>query len=105
VRIQNWHVFVAPAFRRALWNQADARLKAGATHTKTAFSHRLFSLWNLRGRLLKKNPQAQEPVWQPRFPQPAFSVEAHILSRFNKSENAKGMGKSIFASFHTGSEA
>jgi hypothetical protein len=63
-------------------------------------------------RKIKKNSggrflvaQAEEPVWQPRFPQPAFSVEAHILSRFNKSENAKGMWKSIFASFHTGSEA
>jgi hypothetical protein len=49
-------------------------------------------------RKIKKNSggrflvaQAEEPVWQPRFPQPAFSVEAHILSRFNKSENAKGM--------------
>jgi hypothetical protein len=26
---------VAPAFRRAPWKQADARLKAGATGTKT----------------------------------------------------------------------
>src|SRR5579863_7964472 len=43
VRTQNSHVFVAPAFRRALWNQAHARLKAGATRTKTEFSHRLFS--------------------------------------------------------------
>jgi hypothetical protein len=52
-----------------------------------------------------KSRQAEEPVWQLRFPQPVFFVEAHILSRFNKSENAKGMWKSIFASFHTGSEA
>jgi hypothetical protein len=37
--------FVAPAFRRALWNQADARLKAGATRIKTEFSRKL-----VRGR-------------------------------------------------------
>jgi len=42
VRTQNPDVFVALAFRRALWNQADARLKAGATRTKTEFSHRLY---------------------------------------------------------------
>jgi hypothetical protein len=34
-----------------------------------------------------------------------FSVKARKLIRFNKSENAKGMWKSIFASCHTGSEA
>jgi hypothetical protein len=44
-------------------------------------------------------------VWQPCFPQPLFSVKARKLIRFNKSENAKGMWKSIFASCHTGSEA
>jgi hypothetical protein len=49
--------------------------------------------------------QASEPVWQLRFPQLAFSVEARKLIRFNKSENAKGMWKSIFASCHTGSSA
>jgi hypothetical protein len=26
-----WYEFVAPAFRRALWTEAHARLKAGAT--------------------------------------------------------------------------
>jgi hypothetical protein len=31
VRTHDRRVFVAPAFKRALWNQADARLKAGAT--------------------------------------------------------------------------
>jgi hypothetical protein len=46
-----------------------------------------------------------EPVWQLRFPQLALSVEARKLIRFNKSENAKGMWKSIFASCHSGSEA
>jgi hypothetical protein len=43
-------------------------------------------------------------VWQVRFPQLAFSVEARKLIRFNKSENAKAMWKSIFASCHSGSE-
>src|ERR1700674_572404 len=38
LRPQNWHVCVAPAFRREIWNQADARLKAGATQSKTEFS-------------------------------------------------------------------
>jgi hypothetical protein len=42
-------------------------------------------------------------VWQPRFPQLAFPGEADKLSCFNKSENAKGMWKSIFAGWHTGS--
>jgi hypothetical protein len=44
-------------------------------------------------------------VWQPRFPQLAFSVEARKSIRFNKKENAKGMWKSIFAGFHTSSSA
>jgi hypothetical protein len=44
-------------------------------------------------------------VWQLRFPQLVFSVEARKLIRFNKSENAKGMWKSIFASWHSGSSA
>jgi hypothetical protein len=44
-------------------------------------------------------------VWQLRFPQLAFSVEARKLIRFNKSENQKGMWKSIFACCHSGSEA
>jgi hypothetical protein len=35
------HAFVAPAFRRALWNQAVARLKAGATSPKIEFSRTL----------------------------------------------------------------
>jgi hypothetical protein len=52
-----------------------------------------------------KTRQAEEPVWQPRFPQLVFSVETRKLFRFNKSENAKGKWKSIFAGFHTGSEA
>src|SRR5260221_11576607 len=38
------HDFVAPAFRRASLFQAHARLKAGATPTKTELPHRLFSL-------------------------------------------------------------
>jgi hypothetical protein len=33
--------YVAPTLRRALWNQAHARLKAGPTQTKTEFSHTL----------------------------------------------------------------
>jgi hypothetical protein len=44
-------------------------------------------------------------VWQLRFPQLAFSVEARKLIPFNKNENAKGMWKSIFASCHSGSSA
>jgi hypothetical protein len=44
-------------------------------------------------------------VWQLRFPQLAFSVEARKLIRFNKSENPKGMWKSIFACCHSGSSA
>jgi len=45
VRTQEWHNFVAPAFKRALWNQADTRLKASATKTRTEFSRIL-----LKGR-------------------------------------------------------
>jgi len=52
-----------------------------------------------------KSRQAEEPVWQLRFPQLVFFVEARKLIRFNKSENAKRMWKSIFASCHSGSEA
>jgi len=37
VRTPIYEAYVAPAFRRALWNQAHARLKAGATQTKTEF--------------------------------------------------------------------
>jgi len=33
---------VAPAFRRALWSQADARLKAGATRGKAESSRMVF---------------------------------------------------------------
>src|SRR6266700_5824990 len=43
-------VFVAHAFRRALWNQADAHLKVGATRTRTEFPHKLFSP-DIHGRL------------------------------------------------------
>src|SRR5258706_1916855 len=49
--------------------------------------------------------QASESVWQPRFPQVVFFVEALNLSCFNKSGNRKGMWKSIFATSHTDSEA
>jgi hypothetical protein len=56
-------------------------------------------------RLSEAGPLPKEPVWQLRFPQLAFSVEARKLIRFNKSENQKGMWKSIFACCHSGSEA
>src|SRR5258707_6758541 len=49
--------------------------------------------------------QASESVWQPRFPQVVFFVEALDLSCFNKSGNRKGMWKSIFATSHTDSSA
>src|SRR5258706_8597835 len=49
--------------------------------------------------------QASESVWQPRFPQVVFFVEALNLSCFNKSGNRKGMWKSIFATSHTDSSA
>jgi len=44
-------------------------------------------------------------VWQPRFPQLVFFVEAANLIRFNESKKRKGMWKSIFGISHTGSEA
>ena len=49
VRARNpiFHDCVEPAFRRALWNRQDARLKAGAMQTKAEFSHRHFGLWGL----------------------------------------------------------
>src|SRR6266404_8238734 len=49
--------------------------------------------------------QASESVWQPRFPQVVFFVEALNLSCFNKSGNRKGMWKLIFATSHTDSSA
>src|SRR5882672_12437859 len=52
-----------------------------------------------------KTTHAEESVWQPRFPQVVFFVEALNLSYFNKSGNRKGMWKSIFATSHTDSEA
>jgi hypothetical protein len=54
---------------------------------------------------MNQTSQAEEPLWQPRFPQLVFSVEARKLIRFNKSENTNGRWKSIFASCHSGSEA
>src|SRR5579863_3840719 len=48
VRTQNSHIFVAPAFRRALWNQAHARLKAALQEPKPS-SHT-----DSKGRLLRR---------------------------------------------------
>src|SRR5258706_5617478 len=68
------------------------------------------SVWFLFGfscqaALKFKSRQAEESVWQPRFPQVVFFVEALNLSCFNKSGNRKGMWKSIFATSHTDSSA
>jgi hypothetical protein len=44
-------------------------------------------------------------VWQPRFPQLVFFVEAGNSIHFNKSKIGRGMWKSIFGTWHTGSSA
>jgi hypothetical protein len=43
-------------------------------------------------------------VWQPRFPQLVFSGESRKPRRSNKTGNRKGMWKSIFGPYHTGSK-
>jgi hypothetical protein len=43
--LRNGEFFLAPAFWRAFRNQADARLKAGATQIETEFSSMHFSLF------------------------------------------------------------
>ena len=53
-----FHDCVEAAFRRALWNRQDARLKAGSTHTKAEFSNRLYSPWGL-GLAATTRPQAE----------------------------------------------
>jgi len=80
VRTQNSRAFVAPAFRRALWKQADARLKAGATGTKTEFSHRL-----------SRHRRRSTPRWASAIKRPPVVSMVTTENRILQSEGITGV--------------